>query len=115
LARIFSWLEREATALTARQHSSRDAQDGALRHFLQVLVWFHAVILQEVALLYPQHPGATIFKFGIFTSPAFRASAATSASRMEEVEQAAQLAFNNLLEHLVTSSMVSAERSPLSR
>jgi hypothetical protein len=59
------------------------------------------VALQDAALLYSQHPDAGIFRFAPFSSPAFHVFAASSASRIEEVERAARMAFENLPDHLV--------------
>jgi Centromere DNA-binding protein complex CBF3 subunit, domain 2 len=103
LAQVFPWVEAELAALTARQLDYRLAQDVALRNFLEVLIWFRTILLQDVAILYTMFPHANIFSYPPFCSPVFRDFAATSVARIKEIEEEAQLAFKNLPENLVTS------------
>jgi hypothetical protein len=76
-------------------------QDVALQHFLKALLWFRTIILQDAAVLYAQHPEASIFKFVPFTSPAFHVFASLSTSQITEVERAACTAFENFPDNLV--------------
>jgi Centromere DNA-binding protein complex CBF3 subunit, domain 2 len=100
---VFPWVEAELAALTARQLDYRFAQDVALRNFLEVLVWFRTVLLQDAAILYTMFPDANIFCYPPFCSPIFRDFAGTSVARIKEIEEEARLAFKNLPENLVTS------------
>jgi len=77
--------------------------DIALRQFLRLLIWLRLVLMQDAAVLFMQHPSCPIFQFPPFNSSAFRDYAATSTTRIAEVEEQARLAFANLPEHMVIS------------
>jgi Centromere DNA-binding protein complex CBF3 subunit, domain 2 len=84
LAQVFPWVEAELAALTARQLDYRYAQDVALRNFLEVLIWFRTVLLQDAAILYTMFPHANIFSYPPFCSPVFRDFATTSVARIKK-------------------------------
>jgi hypothetical protein len=100
VAQLFPWVEQEQAALLARQRASRFARDTALHHFLQVLVWFCTVLLQDAAIMYSKYPDSNIFSYIPFNSPVFRTFSASSTARIKEVEEAASMAFKNLPENL---------------
>jgi Centromere DNA-binding protein complex CBF3 subunit, domain 2 len=100
---VFPWVEAELAALTAHQLNYQFAQDVTLCNFLEVLVWFHTVLLQDVAILYTMFPDANIFCYPPFCSPVFHDFAGTSVAQIKKSEEEAHLTFKNLPENLVTS------------
>ena len=100
LSQLFPWLEGELEALITRQRGHRHSQDVALQHFLHLLVWLRVVLLQDAAILYTKYPDANIFTYPPFNTPVFHAFAASSTARIDEIEEAARLAFKNCPETL---------------
>jgi len=100
LLQLFPWLEGELEALVTRQHHHRHSQDVALQHFLHLLVWLRIVLLQDAAILYTKYPDANIFAYAPFNTPVFRTFATSSTAAIEEVEEAAHLAFKDCPENL---------------
>jgi hypothetical protein len=100
LAEIFPWVEHEQEVLVKHEHVNRLAKDIALRQFLTT---FRRILIQDMAVLYTQTPDAPIFKTAPFNLITFCEFAATSTAAIHLAEEAAQLAFQNLPEHLVES------------
>lgn len=66
-----------------------------------VLRWFREVLLQDVAVLYSQHPRCHIFEYRPFNTKTFREFAASSTAAITHAESKARLAYENMPEHLV--------------
>jgi hypothetical protein len=56
-----------------------------------------------MAVLYKQNPLASIFTYAPFDSQCFRTFAEESSAAIHAAEEAARLAFKNLLQHLIAS------------
>ena len=100
---IFPWVESELQALNLRQHQNRLAKDIALHQFLQLLIWFRLVLLQDAAVHYQSCPRCPLFSYAPFNTQQFRSFSAQSTIDIAKVEEEACLTFNHLPEHLVLS------------
>lgn len=59
---IFPWIEEAETELTERiaKHDCV-AHDYALTHFLELLKWFCCILIQDLAIIYNDHPNIHLF------------------------------------------------------
>ncbi len=80
-----------------------DTRDFALKHFLELLLWFRCVLLQDAAVLSVSYPGLPIFQYAPFNTPAFHTFAKTSTAVMAQAEEDARLALHNLPENVAHS------------
>ena len=82
------------------QRSQQDARnhDAALKRFLELLIAFRRVILQDTAVLFSQSPTLSLFSFEPFNSNSFRLFAATSARIVAEAEESVRHQYQNLPE-----------------
>lgn len=88
MAQIFPWAERELKALRLRMAADHQASDFALEKFLELLKDMHKVLAQD--------PASFIYSCAPFNSPLFRQFAADASAMLEESENNARLALQNL-------------------
>ncbi|KAG6374908.1 hypothetical protein JVT61DRAFT_3641 [Boletus reticuloceps] len=98
-----SIVESAQAGLQEHVHDSSLAINIALKQLLSVLAWFYTVLLQDSAILYSQHPELPVFQFHPFNTPWFHTFANQSVQQVASVEEASQLAFQNLPQHLIVS------------
>ncbi|GBE80419.1 hypothetical protein SCP_0301340 [Sparassis crispa] len=103
LAQVFPWIEQEQAALETRIQDNPLAQDYALRHFLRLMLWLRRVLLQDAMILCAMQPSAPVFAFAPFNTPAFHTFASQAMPAIQEAEEQARMAYQNLPEHLIRS------------
>ena len=100
---LFPWVEGEIRALQERRSSNRLAIDIALWQFLHLLIWLRLVLLQDAAVLFMLYPECSIFKYAPFNTDTFRTFAARSVSQIEQAQEEARLALQNLPDNVASS------------
>ncbi|KAG6370583.1 hypothetical protein JVT61DRAFT_11380 [Boletus reticuloceps] len=103
LNQVFPFVESAQAGLQEHIHDSSLVIDITLKQFLSILTWFHTVLLQDSAILYSQHPELPVFQFHPFNTSQFRTFANQSVQQVASAEEASQLAFQNLPQHLIVS------------
>ncbi|KIJ43599.1 hypothetical protein M422DRAFT_253183 [Sphaerobolus stellatus SS14] len=88
LSDLFSWVEQEQEALKQRYAANPLAIDIALESFLELLVEFCTILLQDMAILYHKFPQSRVFSFSPFNTQIFRDFASQAFSQVEEAEKA---------------------------
>ena len=104
LETIFPWVEEEQKAYEERcvEHG-RKATNYALKHFLDVLVWFRSVILQDSAVLFSQYPNCALWNYAPFNTPEFKTFAQSSTDLLQRAEEEARLKLEQLPETVAAS------------
>ena len=101
---IFPWVEEEQKAYEKRRvEHGRKATDYALKHFLEVLVWFRSVILQDAAVLFSRYPKCALWAYAPFNTPEFKAFAQSSIAILQHAEEEARLKLEQLPETVAAS------------
>lgn len=100
---IFPWAEDEMDCLAVREQQNPKAKDISLRKFLELLVWFWTVILQDCAALYIKDTTLGLWDYAPFNKLSFRQFAKESIRIVSSAEEAAALAVHNLPEHISNS------------
>lgn len=104
LTGIFPWVETEQSALESCQKPfGRKADDPRLQHFLNLLIFFCTVILQDVAVLYSWYPNCLLFDYYPFTTPLFHSFAVSAGPLLDAAEVEGRHYLNNLPEQFSAS------------
>lgn len=86
-----------------RETFGAEADDYALKGFLDFLIRARRILLQDAAILFNQHPTCSFFAYPPFSLPAFRSFAATSTGVMLGVEQRFRENMKNLPAHVANT------------
>ncbi|KAK7013279.1 hypothetical protein R3P38DRAFT_3207375 [Favolaschia claudopus] len=100
---LFTFVEPELRKLAERRAQKREAEDYALRQFLELFVWLRVVLVQDAALLFTACPNAPIFQYPPFDSLSFRAFARTAAHTIQQAEEAATMQLKNLPQNVANT------------
>src|SRR6266446_4247241 len=101
---VFPWVEEEQKAYEKRlvEHG-RKATDYALKHFLEVLVWFRGIILQDSAVLFSRYPKCALWTYAPFNTPEFKAFTQSSTTILQQAEEEARRKLEQLPETVAAS------------
>jgi hypothetical protein len=61
----------ELAKYTARWKANESCKDISLKNFLNFLVWCRSILLQDLAVLYQDHPESAVFQFSPFNTQQF--------------------------------------------
>ncbi|KAJ3843916.1 hypothetical protein F5878DRAFT_207623 [Lentinula raphanica] len=101
---LFPWVEEEKAALEARcQELGRKADDFALQQFLNLLITFRRILLQDAAVLYTQYPDWPMWNFSPFNIALFRSFALTSAEVISSAEECSRANLAAIPRHVAES------------
>jgi hypothetical protein len=87
LSGIFPWAED-----AQREYQERIADDPSGNHedlsllgYLELMMWFRSIVIQDAAVLWRKHPDSALFEFPPFSTESFQNYAADFEGRMDVI------------------------------
>lgn len=104
MSSLFPWVEAEQERYTARlEKYGKKAKDLALKNFLELLIEFRKIILQDAAILSIRYPECPLWSFAPFNSQEFKVFATSSAVVIRVAEDNARQKLENLPQAVAAS------------